>query len=461
MDTYLPSNKRLVPSIIPKKKLNIAVIGSGIAGLSAAWLLSKDNNITLYEKEAMLGGHANTVQINYTVEKNKTNLINVDTGFIVYNNKNYPNLVNFFKYHDVDSIDSNMSLSVSLNNGLYEYSGSGLEGIFGQRKNLFKINQWQLVYDIFKFKKLALKYIKRNSYEKSILAEWLIKNKFSTSFINHYIMPITSAIWSCSKNDALSFPTQTFLYFFYHHGLLNIKNRTKWKTVKNGSREYINKVIKNSNFVYNKSANIQSIESIDKSVYIKINNSKIKYDHVIMACHANQSLKLIKNINEDVYKVLNYFKFSENKVILHSSPKFMPKIKSLWSSWNYFSNLDSNSKNNDKPVQMTYWMNLLQNINKEFPLFITLNPKKNSIEKKYIFKEISYNHPIFNKKSLLGQSQLETIQGKDNLWYAGAWTGYGFHEDGIISGLRIAEKLGSKCPWIIKSKSIKENILTS
>jgi len=460
MDTYLPSKTIINLKTFPKKSLNIAVVGSGIAGLSAAWLLSKEHNTTLYEKEPELGGHANTVKINYPTENNKTIPIDVDTGFIVYNNKNYPNLTNFFKYHDVNCADSNMSLSVSLDNGSYEYSGAGLGGIFGQRKNFFKKSQWQLIYDVFKFKKIASRYIAINNNKESVLEEWLIENKFSTSFINNYLIPITSAVWSCSKKDSLSFPTQTFLYFFYHHGLLNIKNRPKWKTVKNGSREYINKVIKNSDFTYKNNVNIQSVESSEKSVYIEINNLKIKYDHVVMACHADQSLNLIKNVSKNVHKILNNFKFSQNKIILHSSSKYMPKNKSLWSSWNYFSKT-SNNKYNNLPVQMTYWMNLLQNINGKFPLFITLNSKNNSIEKKYIFKEIFYKHPILDRNALLGQSQLETIQGKGNIWYAGAWTGYGFHEDGITSGLRIAEKLGCKCPWNIETKNVKEDIFTS
>jgi len=456
MDTYIPTNEKIDFGKFKKKKLKIAVIGSGIAGLSAAWLLSKEYNTILYEKESKLGGHANTVKINYPVENDKTVPIQVDTGFIVYNNKNYPNLTNFFKYNNVESIDSNMSLSISLNNSSYEYSGSGLNGMFGQRKNLFKLSQWKLIYDILKFKKLATKYIKRNNYTETTIQEWLTKNKFSKSFINCYIIPITSAVWSCSNKDALLFPTQTFLYFFYHHGLLNIIDRPKWRTVKNGSRHYIDKVIKNSNFIYKNNVNIQSIESFNKSVNIEINNIKIKYDHVVMACHADQSIKLIKNIDNKVYNILSKFKYSKNIITLHSCDKYMPKIKSLWSSWNYFNNIEPSNKKINQPVQMTYWMNLLQDINKKLPLFITLNSPKDSIKEKYIFDKISYEHPILDKNALMGQSQIETIQGKGNIWHAGAWMRYGFHEDGIISGLNIAEKLGCKCPWSIKDRDIKK-----
>ncbi len=450
MIKFVQSEEKNDLNELKKKKLKIAVIGSGISGLSAAWLLSKKHKVTIYEKNAELGGHANTVKINYPIKKNKVISINVDTGFIVYNNKNYPNLVNFFKHHNVDTIDSNMSLSISCNNASYEYSGSGLNGIFGQRKNIFKLRQWKLLYDIFKFKKLATNYIKKNDYTQTTIKEWLFKNRFSDSFINYYIIPITSAVWSCSNKDALLFPAQTFLYFFYHHGLLNIKNRPKWRTVKNGSRQYVEKVIKNSNINYKTNVNIKSIESQDKLVYIEINNLKIKYDHVIMACHADQSIQIIKNIDQKVFNVLNMFKFSKNIITLHSCDKYMPKIKSLWSSWNYFSNNKPSNKKSDEPVQMTYWMNLLQNINKNLPLFITLNAFKNSIEAKYIFKEIYYEHPILDNGALIGQSQLETIQGKGNIWHTGAWMRYGFHEDGIISGLKIAEKFGCKCPWPIK-----------
>ena len=461
MDTYIPSKNESIQNNKANSSKNIAIVGSGIAGLSAAWILSKTHQVTLYEKADKLGGHSNTINVNYSRDKSEEVPLKVDTGFIVYNNKNYPNLTKFFDALDVNSIDSDMSLSISLNNGLYEYSGSGLGGIFGQKKNMINLNQWRLIYDVFKFKKIATNYIKTSTDNNSVIGYWLKYNNFSSYFINRYIIPIASAIWSCSNKNALLFPTKTFLYFFYHHGLLNIKDRPKWKTVKNGSQQYINKIIQQSNFNYEINSCIETIYPKNNSVIIKFKDKEIRYDKVIMTCHADQSLKLIKGVNEEIYKILNYFKFSKNKIVLHSSKQFMPKNKSLWSSWNYTSSLESRPMMDEKPIQVTYWMNLLQNIDKKYPLFVTLNPEEGSIDKNLIFREEIYEHPILDENALKGQSKLENIQGQDNIWYAGAWTKYGFHEDGINSSIDIAKKLGCSVPWIMDNMATIENIYSS
>ncbi len=461
MDTYIPSNKDNLLNNKNNSSKKIAIIGSGITGLSAAWLLSKKYQVTIYEKAEKLGGHSNTININYKKDNGEEIPIMVDTGFIVYNTKNYPNLTKFFDCLEVHSIDSDMSLSVSLNNGLYEYSGSGLGGIFGQKKNVINLNQWKLLYDVFRFKKIATNYIKKSNDKYSVIGEWLKYNNFSPYFINRYIIPIASAIWSCSNKNALLFPTTTFLYFFYHHGLLNIKDRPKWKTVKYGSQQYIKNIIQKSNFKYEINSCIQAITPKNNSVIIKLKDREIEYDNVIMACHADQSAKIIKDVDKEIYKTLNYFKFSKNKIVLHSSKQFMPNNKSLWSSWNYTGSIDTNKNNYEKPIQVTYWMNLLQNIDKKYPLFVTLNPEENSIDKDLIFKEILYEHPILDENALKGQSKLENIQGMNNLWFAGAWTKYGFHEDGISSALKIAKKLGSDYPWKAESDYIKGKIYSS
>ena len=461
MDTYIPTKNENLKNNKVNPSQNIAIVGSGIAGLSAAWLLSKKHQVTIYEKAERLGGHSNTINIKYDRNKFEEVPISVDTGFIVYNNKNYPNLTKFFDALDVDSIDSDMSLSISLNNGLYEYSGSGLGGIFGQKKNIINLNQWKLLYDVFRFKKIATKYIKNSKDNNSVIGDWLKYNNFSSYFIDRYIIPIASAIWSCSNKNALLFPTTTFLYFFYHHGLLNIKDRPKWKTVKFGSQQYIKNILQKSNFKYEINSSIEAITPQNNSVVIKLKDREMEYDNVIMACHADQSTELIKDADKEIYKTLNYFKFSKNKIVLHSSKQFMPKNKSLWSSWNYTSSLDSIKQINEKPIQVTYWMNLLQNIDKKYPLFVTLNPEEGSIDEGLIFKEILYEHPILDENALKGQCKLKNIQGLNNIWFAGAWTKYGFHEDGIISALNIAEKLGIEYPWKLNTNHIKGKIYSS
>ncbi len=452
MDTFL-SNNDLVINKYDKKPKRIAIIGSGITGLSAAWLLSKKNDVCIYEKNSQLGGHSNTVKVNYTNSDNLYANINVDTGFIVFNEKNYPNLNNFFKKLNVETINSDMSFSFSLNKGKYEYSGSGLNGIFGQRKNLFKRYQWELVLDIIKFSKKAKDHIKNNNNKNTDnLINWLKNNNFSDIFIYNYIVPMASSIWSCTSKNVFDFPINSFLHFFYHHGLLNFKNRPQWKTVKNGSIQYIKAIIKDSNFNYKLNSNIKSIFHKNNKIYIENDHNIFEYDEIIIACQPFEILKFYKNIDKKSEKILRLFKFSQNKVVLHRSEQFMPKNKKLWSSWNYFSN---NSVDKKTTLQMTYWMNKLQKIDIKFPLFVTMNINNiEQIKENKIFKIIEYEHPIIDQKSSEAQIKLNNIQGINNVWYSGAWTGYGFHEDGIKSGIETAQKLGAQCPWnlIFKKK---------
>tara|TARA_B100000686_G_scaffold113987_1_gene121537 strand:- start:5008 stop:6387 length:1380 start_codon:yes stop_codon:yes gene_type:complete len=459
MDTYLPTKSNVIIKNTQRKPQEIAIIGSGISGLSAAWLLSKNNNVHVYEKNSYLGGHSNTVNINYPNPQNKIFPINVDTGFIVYNDKNYPNLTRFFQKLKIKTINSDMSFSFSIDKGKYEYSGSGLNGIFGQRKNLFKTSQWKLILDIIKFSKIAKDNIYKNNLNNESLKEWLYKNNFSSSFIYNYIVPMSASIWSCSTQNIFKFPANAFLYFFYHHGLLNFRNRPKWKTVKNGSIEYIKALINNSKFSYQLNSKIKSIIHKNNKIYIEEEDKRKEYDKIIMACHPHQVLKKYKNINNKSKEILKLFKYSTNQVILHRSDQYMPKNKKLWSSWNYFTNKDISEQNN---VQMTYWMNKLQKIDYNYPLFITLNINNiNDIDENLIFKTLKYKHPIFNKNSLIAQEQLKSIQGINNIWYSGAWTGYGFHEDGIKSGIFTAEKLGATCPWKLdmSNKIINDHIV--
>ena len=458
MDSFI-TTKNIIADKTNNTSHRIAIIGSGITGLSAAWLLSKDNDVCIYEKNSTLGGHSNTITLDYTNSNGNNLVVNVDTGFIVFNEKNYPNFSNFLKELHVDTVNTDMSFSFSINKGKYEYSGSGLNGIFGQRKNILKYTQWKFLLDIIKFSKIASNHIEKNYKSNDNLINWLHKNKFSEAFIYNYIIPMSSSIWSCSTKSIFNFPVDSFLYFFYQHGLLDFKNRPQWKTVKNGSIQYIKALKKESNFKYKVNANILSIIHKNNKVFIQNNKDIEEYDKVIMACHPHQILKIYKNVNKKCTDILKLFKYSKNSIILHSSNQFMPKNKQLWSSWNYF----SNSKiSKDSNLQMTYWMNNLQKIDKNYPLYITMNiDGKTHIKKDLIFKTINYEHPIIDNNSFEAQKQLNTIQGINNIWYSGAWTSYGFHEDGIRSGILIAEKLGAYCPWkIINKKDIKHKNYT-
>ena len=417
--------------------MKIAIIGSGISGLSSALLLSQKHNITLFESNNRFGGHANTVEIMH-----KENVIPVDTGFIVYNKLNYPYLVSFFDFLKVETIDSDMSFAVSARDGQLEYSGS-MKGIFAQKKNFFNLKFYRMLKDIIIFFIFGYKYAFQFKESES-LGEYVKRCNFSKEFINDHLIPMSSAIWSCPEKEILNFPAKTLLTFFKNHQLINFIFRPKWRTVKGGSKQYVNKVIEK---LSSDAKNRLILNSKIKSVYCKNNKIEINFeesteifDKVIMATHPDQTIKLIKNLDEQSTDILRKFKYQKNIVYLHSDSSLMPKNKKTWSSWNYIS-----SKTEEKS-SLTYWMNLLQKINNSLNVFVSLNPYKTPI-KSLTYKKIIYEHPIFNTQTNEAQKKMTEIQGKNNIFYAGAWLRYGFHEDGIMSAVNISSLLNIKIPW--------------
>ena len=417
--------------------MKIAIIGSGISGLSSALLLSQKHNITLFESNNRFGGHANTVEIMH-----KENVIPVDTGFIVYNKLNYPYLVSFFDFLKVETIDSDMSFAVSARDGQLEYSGS-MKGIFAQKKNFFNLKFYRMLKDIIIFFIFGYKYAFQFKESES-LGEYVKRCNFSKEFINDHLIPMSSAIWSCPEKEILNFPAKTLLTFFKNHQLINFIFRPKWRTVKGGSKQYVNKVIEK---LSSDAKNRLILNSKIKSVYCKNNKIEINFeesteifDKVIMATHPDQTIKLIKNLDEQSTDILRKFKYQKNIVYLHSDSSLMPKNKKTWSSWNYIS-----SKREEKS-SVTYWMNLLQKINNSLNVFVSLNPYITPI-KSLTYKKIIYEHPIFNTQTNEAQKKMTEIQGKNNIFYAGAWLRYGFHEDGIMSAVNISSLLNIKIPW--------------
>ena len=417
--------------------MKIAIIGSGISGLSSALLLSQKHNITLFESNNRFGGHANTVEIMH-----KENVIPVDTGFIVYNKLNYPYLVSFFDFLKVETIDSDMSFAVSARDGQLEYSGS-MKGIFAQKKNFFNLKFYRMLKDIIIFFIFGYKYAFQFKESES-LGEYVKRCNFSKEFINDHLIPMSSAIWSCPEKEILNFPAKTLLTFFKNHQLINFIFRPKWRTVKGGSKQYVNKVIEK---LSSDAKNRLILNSKIKSVYCKNNKIEINFeesteifDKVIMATHPDQTIKLIKNLDEQSTDILRKFKYQKNIVYLHSDSSLMPKNKKTWSSWNYIS-----SKSEEKS-SLTYWMNLLQKINNSLNVFVSLNPYIKPI-KSLTYKKIIYEHPIFNTQTNEAQKKMTEIQGKNNIFYAGAWLRYGFHEDGIMSAVNISSLLNIKIPW--------------
>ncbi len=417
------------------EKLKIAVIGGGISGLSCAWLLSKSHNVDLFEKKSYFGGHANTQEIVSNSSK-----VNVDTGFIVFNSINYPNLCNLFNILGVDTYESDMSFSFSSKLDNLEYGGTNLNTIFAQRLNILKPQFLKMLLEIIYFYRIAEKEKKKN--KKKSLNEYLIKKKFSDFFQFNHIYPMASSIWSSSIENIKDYPFEKFVDFFSNHGLLKIFNRPKWRTVVGGSKNYVKKLIKSSNMKARKRCKAEIFQRAKERIIVKVNGRPSIYDHVVLAVHSNQVPSIIKDIKIYEKNIFSKIQYSKNIVYLHSDRRLMPKLKKVWSSWNYIRNSLV-----EKKISVTYWMNRLQNLKTKENIFVSLNPEMTP-DKKSVFKKINYSHPIYNFGTFDAQKKISKIQGQNNTWYCGAYLGYGFHEDGLESGLNVAEKiLGGRRPW--------------
>ncbi|MEH6455958.1 MAG: FAD-dependent oxidoreductase [Cocleimonas sp.] len=433
------------------KKQSIAIIGSGITGLSASWLLHKKFDITLFEKNNYLGGHTHTHDV---TEGDHT--LAIDSGFIVYNDKNYPNLIGLFKQLDVKTQDTDMSFAFSLNQGELEYAGTGLKGMFAQRGNIIRIKHWRLLQEIVRFNKTAHSELARLEKEKSTeysLGGFLKQHNFSVDLQKNYLLPMGAAIWSCPVETMYNFPAFSFLRFFANHGLIDLKNRPQWRSVVGGSREYINKMMPLLEPEISIEAGAESVTRNSAGVEVTSAGKKSHFDQVIFACHADEALKLLEQASASEEEILGCFGYQENNTYLHTDESLMPKRKNAWCSWNYLaqsvtSDNSTNAKNTiaDKQVTATYWMNKLQKINPQKNYFVTLNPYQ-QIDQNKVIKTMTYHHPVFDRHAINAQTRLNELQGKNNSWFCGSYAGYGFHEDGIASSVDICKKLGVIAPW--------------
>ena len=409
--------------------MKVAVIGSGISGLSAAYFLSKKYKVDLFEKEDRFGGHSHTIDIKLNEDTNK---IHADIGFIVFNKKTYPNLINFFKEIDIEIEKSNMSLSFMSKDIDLEYCGKGLKGIFSHKKNLFNFDFFKMFLEILKFYK---KSSKLNEFNEDIsLGEYLVNEKHSEYFINYHLIPMVSAIWSMPPYDAKKMPIKFFMKFFQNHGLFNLSKRPQWYTVKNRSRQYVNKVIEKISGEHFKNYKIEKIKRISNFVRIFYGseNEYFDYDKVIIATHADEAKKMIEDKSEEEAKILGSFQYKKNLAIIHSDEVVMPQKRFNWSAWN-----TSISKKNSS---VTYWLNLLQNFKINKNIFLTLNPFE-KINTDKIIKKVEFTHPYYDHNTLKNQKNLHLIQNKKNILFCGSYFGYGFHEDGIKSTLEMIKFL--------------------
>ncbi len=429
------------------KPLSIAVIGSGIAALSAAWLLSKHHRVTVFEKEARIGGHSNTVDV-----PTPDGSVPVDTGFIVFNPASYPNLVALFDHLDVETTETAMTFAASLNNGGYEYSGSGPRGVFGQISNLVSTNHWRMLCDIQRFFKQA-ELEAHDLRPDTSMADWLRQNNYSKAFIDNHLQPMAAAIWSTPAACVLELPAVSFMRFFANHGLLKVRNRPNWRTVASGSRQYIQKMLDDGKLEVRLSSAIKSIHRQQDSVIIHdILGKNHAFDHVVIGAHADEALAMLDDADELECNLLKPFTYSQNKTVLHTDPSQMPKRKPLWSSWNYIERADNTGENQ---LTVSYWMNRLQPLKTRTDLFVTLNPAR-QIDPAKALAQFTYSHPVFDASAMRAQRDLWELQGRRRTWFCGSYFGYGFHEDALQSGLAVAEDLAAiSRPWQVEDADFR------
>ena len=422
-----------------EKKLNIAVVGAGVAGLSSAWLLNRNHQVTVYEASDTIGGHANTVDVSIP-----EGLTPIDTGFIVYNELNYPNLTALFKHLGVATKDAEMSFGASLELGGFEYSGTNLNGIFGQRFNVLRPRFWRMLAGIISFYKKAPSILDNPAYDSVTLGEYLAQENYSDSFINDHLLPMGAAIWSTTASEMRAYPAQAFVRFFDSHGLLALKARPQWRTVDGGSREYVNRLTEGyrSQILF---GGVKSIQRTTNKVLVEDASGNLKsFDHVVLATHASETLRILSDSNQHEQALLGRWQYTINRAVLHCDPAFMPKRRRVWSSWNFIGN---RSKSDKQQLCVTYWLNRLQSIKSEVQLFLTLNPDREPLAGS-IIREFNYSHPFFDTYALSTQSKLWSLQGHRNTWFCGSYFGAGFHEDALQSGLAVAEELGGEArPW--------------
>lgn len=458
-------------------KKKVAIVGAGISGLGCAYALRQhpDLEIAIFEAGKHIGGHSNTVDITLNTSNGQMTY-GVDTGFLVFNRKTYPRLVRLFEEIGVPIAPSEMSFSVSIDASQksgraqkIEWAGNDLNSFFGQRSNLLSPSFWRMAYDILRFNRLATKLAEEQISDKLEYSEpderikdFLDRNRFSPSFRENYFLPMIGAIWSCSVEQMLEFPIQTMVRFCHNHGLLQIQNRPQWLTIKGGSREYVKLLL---------AALEQSHVKVMREPVLRVNASKEEnglvelisasgsqwFDEVVMACHSDQTLELVHGINQDSRNILAAIPYQKNRAILHTDQRFLPSSKRCWAAWNYTAKSGA-TPTAQQHVSVNYLINRLQPLPeglRDTPIIVSLNPLTEP-DPLLVHNEIHYAHPVFDMKAIAAQKALPLIQGNSSIWYCGAWTGFGFHEDGLRSGELVAKDLIESIRQPLQVNSIKD-----
>lgn len=425
--------------------MHIAIVGAGIAGLSASWALRQHHQITLFEAESRLGGHAHTT----VVPDGFGGEIPVDTGFIVYNSHNYPNFIRLLDAIDAPSEKSDMSFAVSIGNGALEYFGDG-KGMFAQRRNLFRPSHWRMIRDIVRFYKEAPAKLDEVRRSGETIGDLILRGGYSSEFAWRHLLPMAAAIWSTPVSEVNNFPAETFLAFFTNHQLfeMDLMGRDPWRTISGGSREYVNRIAALLGDDVKTGAPVRKVARLTNGrAEICTDAGSLEVDGVVFACHPGQALDLIgADARPGERAILGAIHHAPNRAVLHQDISLMPRRRRAWASWNYLSKRELSPAAEAEPVALTYWMNRLQNLDTRDPILLTLNPDRD-IDPATIHGEWTYAHPQFSADALKARRALTDIQGADRFWFCGAWAGYGFHEDGCASGLAVAKALGAAAPW--------------
>ena len=413
--------------------MKIAIIGSGISGLTSAYLLHKKHDITLFESNNYIGGHTNTI----TVNDENNNQLNIDTGFIVYNNDTYPNFVKILNKLKVETQPSTMSFSLSCERSGMEYGTGNLKALFGNKSNIINFQFYKLLFGIFTYFKKAKTFLKHNNNFSYTVHDFIKSAKINNYTYEKFILPMASAIWSTNFDEIEQMPAKYLFEFYKNHDLLSINPSKKWRVIKGGSKQYVSKLIKPFDNRIRINSKVRSIKRAKNTIYLKTDhNEKEEFNAVILACHSDQALKILEDSTNQEKEILANIPYQLNQAILHTDTSVLPKNKKMWSSWNSYIPKEQNSN-----VSLTYNMNILQSIKSKNTFCVSIN-MENNINPSKIIKKINYSHPTFNKKSVFAQSQKNKISGIKNTYFAGAYWRYGFHEDGVLSALDVCKNFG-------------------
>lgn len=425
----------------------LAVVGSGISGLAVAWSLAREARVTLFEAGSHFGGHANTLDVTLEGQTH-----GVDTGFLVFNHRTYPELVRLFQTLKVDTAPSDMSFSVQHRDRALEWSGTNLNGVFAQRRNLLRPSFLGMLRDILRFNRLTTDLAQRGIESELAQAtgEFLDRHRFGTAFREGYLLPMIGCIWSCPTDQMLQFPIATLIRFCHNHGLIQVSDRPQWHTVRGGSRQYVQKMIADLD-----DARLHSPVSLVRrglspqgvpEVQVTSPRGDEWFDDVVLACHTDQSLALLQDASEPERRCLGAIRYHRNEAVLHTDASVLPQLRSAWAAWNY--ERAAHVHQEQAGVCLHYLINRLQPLPWQRPVVVSLNPHR-PIDPAQVIARIDYDHPVFDRGAVAAQQQLDTIQGRSGVWFCGAWTRYGFHEDGLMSGLNVVTRLRSA--WAMRS----------